>query len=108
MSQHFLMSTHEGAPIRIIMGWDRPLQGYFMVIEYLDRDEEYLYSNLDDVSLGWGSISPSIDYFVQKLAALGLAVPAEMIADIVQDGVMNVGNRCVYYDQPSEAVGQAA
>jgi hypothetical protein len=34
MSQHLYRTTREGQPISVLLGWDRPIGHYFMVIEW--------------------------------------------------------------------------
>lgn len=98
MSHHSCRAVHHGHPITVLMGWDRPLQGFFMVIER-DDTEQYLYSNLDDEALAaHGGLPPTISPFIDKLAALGLAVPPLMLREVAQDRINNIGNRVVYYD----------
>ena len=97
MSQHYFDTTCAGEPASVLMGWDRPLQGYFMVIDSARRDE-YVYSNLEDLALAHcGGLSRSLDYFVEKLRELGVSVPARMLSEIRADAVSNVGNRHVAY-----------
>lgn len=97
MSQHVFESQHQGKPISILMGWDRPLQGFFMVIE-VDGSEDYLYTNLDDPKLApFHGLPASLDHFIKKLSELGLVIPARMVQEIQDDAFANVGNRYVRY-----------
>lgn len=97
MSQHYFDTTCAGEPVLVLMGWDRPLQGYFMVIESARRGK-YLYSNLADRALArCAGLSRSLDYFVEKLRELGVSVPARMLSEIRADAGSNVGNRLVAY-----------
>lgn len=97
MSQHVFISEHEGKPVSILMGWDRPLQGYFMVIE-VDGSEDYLYENTNDVDLlPFYGLPDTLDHFIAKLGELGLAIPALMVQEIQNDARANVGNRYVKY-----------
>lgn len=98
MSQHCYQSTYQGQPITILMGWDRPLQGFFMVI-HEEEKEDYVYTNLEDPTLFSCSGFPhSLDHFQQKLIELRLSVPALMIQEIKKDAVANMGNRYVIYE----------
>lgn len=36
MSQHHFHTIHNGQETHILMGWDRPMQGFFLVIEKED------------------------------------------------------------------------
>ena len=45
--------------VKVYIGWDRPMQGFFMVIEPQSRCEKaYIYSNLFD-----DSPNKDIDYY---------------------------------------------
>ena len=33
MSQHYFSTKHHGEAITVLLGWDRPLGHYFMVVE---------------------------------------------------------------------------
>lgn len=109
MSQHtFNTTTSSGSRVQVLMGWDRPLQQFFLVVEELDAPENYdlgdgqetgdvpyLYSNLSDVdSMGM----QDLDYFCEKLRGLGIAIPVLMVKEIEADQLNNVGNRYVTYN----------
>ncbi len=108
MSQHFFSTMHEGNPVTVLLGWDRPLGHYFMVIERdqpapaneagiseeSDYEEEYLYSNLNEKN----PFNKSMDYFKSKLEQFGIQVPAQMFVQIELDQLYNVGNRRVFYE----------
>lgn len=103
MSQHVLKTQHDGRPVKVLMGWDRPLQGFFMVIERMDPrapdvnmpdddgEESYLYCNLDHEDSHPITLTP----FLKVLSDLGIKVPDAMIKDVRCDGVDNMGNKCV-------------
>ena len=95
MSQHYFETQHEGKPVTVVMGWDRPLQGFFMVIEKAsDTEDEYLYSNLDDEALfPFMGLPPTLEHFLATLKTFGLSVPPTMIEEIQADAYNNVGNR---------------
>ena len=77
------------------MGFDRPCDGFFMMIDYLEEleedDDSYIYSNM------WEKIPhpPSLTRYINKLAELDISIPAEMIQEIEQDGEIKMGNKCV-------------
>ena len=97
MSQHYFDTTIGGEAVTVMMGWDRPLQGYFMLIESTQR-EGYIYSHLQDIDLvKCDGFASSIDYFIDKMRELGVAVPSRMLAEVGADGESNVGNRYVSY-----------
>lgn len=106
MSQHFFDGTCKGVPVTVMMGWDRPLSQFFLVVQHRqdaiagenaeceDGDEGIIYSNLNELlprSLGLG-------HFRSKLTTLGIAVPEAMFEQVLLDEAGNVGNRCVVYE----------
>lgn len=107
MSQHLFSTQHAGKPVVVLMGWDRPLQGFFLVVEETeprdvdedDDDGSYVYSNLMDPDLiPWMGLPPTLDPFITKLQALGIAIPSRMVEEVKADAEANVGNRYVTYD----------
>jgi hypothetical protein len=101
MSQHYFKTSYQGQAITVLMGWDRPLQGHFLVVEKDDvKEDAFVYSNLLDPALnGYRGLPPSLEYFKTKLSELGLTVPERMIREIEADRSANVGNRHVWYDE---------
>lgn len=102
MSQHVFKTRHEGFPVTVIMGWDRPLHYFFLVIERDDAgddEEAFLYSNLNEPT----PFGMSLDYYQGVLARLGIGVPRQMLVEVARDGRENVGNRRVDY-RPDGAV----
>ena len=110
MSQHTFATTYKGRPVSLFMGWDRPLQGFFMVVTRDDAREckhELVYSNLEDLLLiEFGGLPPVLDPFRDRLALLGIEAPARMIEEIERDALANVGNRHVSYDAEGRAAGK--
>ena len=100
MSQHSFTTILEGRPVIVVVGYDRPLRGFFCFVEKCDADDggedEFVYSNLDDLKLAscYG-LPKSLDYFKGVLQGLGLQVPASMFEQSELDMLGNVGNRCV-------------
>lgn len=79
------------------MGWDRPLQGFFMVIEF-DGEDQLLYSNLDDPVLADSmGMSLTMDHFVEQLDRLGITVPQSMLIVTRRDAATNAGNRVMFH-----------
>ena len=74
------------------MGWDRPLQGFFMVIEKESKDEP-LWSNLDQDE----SHPKTLEPFMQVLNQYGISLPEEMLNSVKQDGEDNIGNKSVIH-----------
>ena len=64
-----------------------------------DDDGSYVYSNLMDPDLiPWMGLPPTLDPFITKLQALGIAIPSRMVEEVKADAEANVGNRYVTYD----------
>jgi len=99
MSQHSFNTTLEGRPVIVVVGYDRPLRGFFCFVEKCDADDdgdEFVYSTLNDLKLAscYG-LSKSLDYFKGVLHELGLRVPTSMFEQSELDMLGNVGIRCV-------------
>ena len=107
MSQHSFNTTLEGRRVIVVVGYDRPLRGFFCFVEKCDADDteedEFVYSNLNDLKLAscYG-LSKSLDYFKGVLRDLGLQVPASMFEQSELDMRGNVGNRCVSHNEKGE------
>lgn len=93
MSQHIFSSSQHGKPIDITLGWDRPLQYFFMTVEN-GVTGDILYSNLDDPAT-FGGVD--LEYYRGILSELGYSVPLKMLAEVAADRVTNAGNRFVKY-----------
>lgn len=103
MSQHqFPAALADGSKARVTVGWDRPLQGFFMLIERSGRtkgDEVFAYSNMDDKNLlnSFG-LSPDLQYFEEKAKEFGIEIPRPVQQAVLQDGEVNTGNWLVGFD----------
>lgn len=118
MSQHSCISefttlTGKKVDVDVLMGWDRPLQRHFLVVEILDPDlevfteeipeslrgssnlegEGILYSNLID-----SKAAADLDYYVDKLKELKIAVPDSMIEGCRVDKENNDGDREEFHE----------
>lgn len=96
MSRHYFQTTYAGKPVEVLMGFDRPLNGFFMVIDYLEPEEDdendgYIYSNMLEKNSHPDSLTP----YLKKLAELGISIPTEMIQEIEMDGAFKTGNKNV-------------
>jgi hypothetical protein len=112
MSQHWFNTVSWGHPVRVTMGWDRPLQYYFLTVQALNaedaalrgEDEEdeagFLYTNLDD------PLVPDVDhqlaYFQRQLNLLGIDLPRTMLLNLERDRRSNVGNKVTVYQENGE------
>lgn len=101
MSRHMFDTQHQGRPVQVVLGWDRPLQGFFMTIEWMDLDPEkvpdheplFLFDNLEELV----SHPSTLDGYRSKLAEFGIEVPAAMFEAAEADRRFNVGNREVVH-----------
>lgn len=88
MTQRILETSVGEQRIKVLMGWDRPLQYHFMVIER-EGKRDPLYSNLDDPSAG---LHGSLQYFIGKALDFGIEIPPGMVARLEADRAANLGN----------------
>ena len=98
MSQHIFHTTCIISSIPedviVLMGWDRPLQGYFLVIDKGNSIfDEPVWSNLDHEP----SHPKTLEIFLMVLNDLKIYIPRQMIEEILQDSFENVGNKYVYH-----------
>ncbi len=103
MSQHlFETRTSSGLNVEVLIGFDRPLNGYFLVvanIASLDPNDAFVYSNLDDVELvDLGGITLNLEHFKGKLALLGIELPESIESEVRLDRAQRLGNRVCWYD----------
>ncbi|MBN9206170.1 hypothetical protein [Methylibium petroleiphilum] len=94
MSRHHLRTAVAGVPTLIVMGYDRPLNEYFLQL-WVDGPgpdaDEPTYSSLDEPAADWRDIGT----VVRKLGELGIQVPRSMIGAVVNDAACRAGNRIV-------------
>lgn len=98
MSRHSYTFEREDQSIEVLMGWDRPLQQVFMVVEARDAEEGYLYSNLE----ARNPETLTLEDFRQALAELQIQVPESMFVETEIDRRMNAGNRFVIHQANGE------
>jgi hypothetical protein len=96
MSRHYFKTEYSGKPVEVLMGFDRPLNGFFMVIDYLvesegEEEDGYIFSNLWQNEPYPKTLRP----YLEKLEELKISVPAEMIEEIKADGRLKAGNKSV-------------
>jgi hypothetical protein len=105
MSQHVIELEHKGKEIEVLIGWDRPLQRFFLVIEEIESedvepDEEYIYSNLNDSNLPDGCDEyTNLEYFKGILQMLGIEIPQQIFIEVYKNMEDNVGNRDVTWNK---------
>ena len=89
MSQHIFYTMHENEQTKIMMGWDRPLQGFFMVIEKDSDIDRPFWSNLFQKP----SHQKTLDGYLSLLDKFKIQIPQKMIDEILADGKNNEGNK---------------
>jgi hypothetical protein len=102
MSQHIFSMFHvpSQCKVRVQIGWDRPMQTFYMVVEKFDidslpdDDEGLVYSNLDDD----GHPTHEIGYFREVAKQHEIRVPDVIWRNAYADSERNVGNKTVFYD----------
>jgi len=126
MSQHrFETQTSTGRNVEVTIGYDRPLNGFFLVVNataldtaavadvYDDGDDEcddddgdvFIYSNLDDIDLiDLGGLTLDLQYFKSKLALLGITLAPNIEHELQEDRRHRVGNRFCLYDSAGKVL----
>lgn len=97
MSQHFCRTTMGKKPVEVLMGWDRPTQGFFMEIFDLSvspRRDDVIYSHLSERNPN----PKHLDRFIEKLKELEISVPQAMLEEIEEDQALNAGNKLRRHD----------
>ncbi len=89
------MSVHQyRAPNKLAlieMGWDRPMQGFFMTVEAPGGG--LLFDNLEQKD----PFPKGINGFLEELKQLGIELPQTMIDGVLADGMHNIGNKIVVH-----------
>lgn len=91
--RHTQKAVYNKRPVIVAMGWDVPLQGYFMTVEPVeednpDADDEtgMIYSNLDDKEVpGRNGMAPDIEHFKKRLLQMQIEVPPEFFGKVLAD-----------------------
>jgi len=124
MSQHrFETQTSTGRQVEVTIGYDRPLNGFFLVVsaaaldtaamadvyDAADDDDDdgdvFIYSNLDDVALiDLGGLTLDLQYFKSKLALLGITLAPNIEHELQEDRRHRVGNRFCLYDSAGKVL----
>jgi len=122
MSQHrFQTKTSTGREVEVTIGYDRPLNGFFLVVsvsaldtaafadvyDAADEDDDdgdvFIYSNLDDVALiDLGGLTLDLQYFKDKLTFLGITLAPNIEHELQEDRRQRVGNRFCLYDSAGQ------
>lgn len=93
MSQHYFETIHQSENTEILMGWDQPCQGFFLVISKPSDIDEPFYSNLYEET----PHPKSLDYFLAVLDHFNITIPQTMMNELLNDKENNVGNKVVHH-----------
>lgn len=100
MSQHYFCTIATIAPlitaeVTVFMGWDKPLQGYFLVIDKVSSvSDEPIWSNLYHEP----SHPKKLDFFLSILLNdYKIKLPQQMINELIDDHKVNAGNKEVHH-----------
>ena len=107
MSRHHLRTTRGASPVLVVMGYDRPMNEFFLQLwdDGLEAEaDEPAYSSLDEPAADWRNIAT----VVQRLEELDVAVPRSMIDAVVADCVQRAGNRVVKHTLDGRATELSA
>ncbi len=94
MSRHYFDTEYKTLPVQVILGYDRPLDEFFMQVKHLDmknvEDEDlpFVYATIDDPQHD----PTEFDYCRRKLVELGVTIPETMFAAVMNDAANRVGN----------------
>ena len=94
MTQRSYYVEHERERTLIFMGWDRRLQGFFMVIEKPSDKDEPFWSNLNNTS---ESFPKTLDNFLDVLLNYNIKIPNDMVKGLLEDQSLDVGNKEVMH-----------
>lgn len=99
MSQHHFYTQHDSVITHVLMGWDRPLQGFFMVIEKEKDLDHPFWSNLSETD---HPHPRTLNPFLEVLDQLSIAIPTPMIEALLEDQRSNTGNKQVIHRLTSQ------
>ncbi len=97
MSRHYFGAFHKGSPITVVLGWDRPMDYFFLVIEEETNSAnnpmafDLLYSNLQESD----PFNHDLDYYREVLHNFQIGVPESMFIEVERDRERNTGNRVI-------------
>jgi hypothetical protein len=97
MTRRYCEGLYLDSPVRVTLGYDRPLDEFFLQIariphEEIDdadiSDDPYLYVSLADPD----ALRDDLEYFRSKLTELEIAVPESLFLAVTQDAIEGIGN----------------
>jgi len=97
MSRHYFDTFHKGFPVTVLVGWDRPMNYFFLVIKkptgLVENTMTFddLYSNLQEID----PFNHDLDYYREVLRHFQILVPESMFIEVQRDCERHIGNRVV-------------
>jgi hypothetical protein len=105
MSRHSFDTRHEGRRIRVVAGYDRPLDEFFLqILRAAPGDDaapdEFVYTSLYEPGGDWSDPQT----LGARLAELRIAPPASFLPAILEDRRQRIGNRLAvhHFDRAPE------
>lgn len=87
----FTYTNAQGKHARVLTGYDRRLDEYFLSVFDGDDQFEPSYASTSDTDLVGKDLS-DLNVILAKLDALGLRIPREMVTSLDMDRVLGAGN----------------
>lgn len=102
MSAHYFDTVHADHPVRVTLGYDRPLDYFHLTIARtsgsMSDEDHFVYCNLLDPELPRGDCV-DLEYYRDKLRELGITIPESMFHETELDAINRVGNRAIRHHQ---------
>ncbi len=105
MSRHWFDTLHRGRRVRVVGGYDRPLDEYFLQILLAPladdtAQEDFVYTSLCEPGDDWSDS----ETLAARLAELRIDPPASFLPAIIEDRRRQIGNRLAlhYFDREPE------
>ena len=92
MSRHLFDTTLEANPIRVIVGYDRPTDQFYLCIGWIDQAGNVL-AYASDLKLAYDP--KDVRSIRRFLTNLGITVPESMWTEVVYDSMAKIGGRVV-------------
>lgn len=96
MSRHTFIETNNDRKLEVTMGYDRPMDYYFMTIEDLKKQSKgpkLIYSNLNEKN----AFQKDLELYKTVLIKHDIIVPNEMLEEVLLDGKVKAGNKMVVH-----------
>jgi hypothetical protein len=100
MSRHYFDCEHEGQTVRVVLGYDRPLDEFFLQVyrtgfaagdsfrEQLCDEADFLYASMSD----YDAPPDDLTYFRSQLKRLGINAPESLFKAVEADAARRTGN----------------